>query len=251
MAALAIYQRTTGPTYPKTGNITIDKEKINYELLTSFGGEGNAPVKLIVKDRTINGKIKYRRYKSYDTISTVALSRIDDTLTIGIPHQPPAGKVEYEIILSKDGKEYPLRKDPVIIRFKGHVPEFFLIPHIIFMFSAMWFSLRTGFEALAKGKNVYKLTIATTLLFFFGGIIMGPIIQMYAFGALWTGWPFGHDLTDNKTLVAFIMWLVALWKLKKNPEMKGWAIAAAAVLLAVYLIPHSVLGSEIDYSKGM
>jgi uncharacterized membrane protein len=74
-------------------------------------------------------------------------------------------------------------------------------------------------------------------------------VQKYAFGAYWTGWPFGHDLTDNKTALAFIAWLIAVIKLRKNREARGWAIAAALVLLLVYLVPHSVLGSEIDHTQ--
>jgi len=37
--------------------------------------------------------------------------------------------------------------------------------------------------------------------------------------------------------------------LKRFKRPKRWAIAAAIITLIVYLIPHSVLGSEIDYSK--
>jgi di/tricarboxylate transporter len=117
------------------------------------------------------------------------------------------------------------------------------------MFFGFWFAVRTGMEAVAKRNNLYKLTLWTTILLFFGGIILGPVIQKYAFGAFWTGWPFGHDLTDNKTLVAFIMWVVALWKMRKNKADRKWAIIAALVTLAVFIVPHSVLGSEIDYTK--
>jgi hypothetical protein len=45
------------------------------------------------------------------------------------------------------------------------------------------------------------------------------------------------------------MWLVALWKLRKNSENRKWVIIAALVTLAVFIVPHSVLGSEIDYTK--
>jgi hypothetical protein len=75
-------------------------------------------------------------------------------------------------------------------------------------------------------------------------------MQLYAFGELWTGWPFGQDLTDNKTLVAFIFWLIALIRLWRNREHRGWALVAAIVMLIIYFIPHSVLGSELDYSTG-
>ena len=56
-------------------------------------------------------------------------------------------------------------------------------------------------------------------------------------------------MTDNKVLVALIVWIIALWKFKKNRQSYGWATAASIVLLLVYLIPHSLLGSEIDYTK--
>jgi len=82
-----------------------------------------------------------------------------------------------------------------------------------------------------------------------GGMILGPVVQKYAFDAYWTGWPFGHDLTDNKSLVAFIFWLVALGYQIRNRQKKSWAVVAAIILLVVYMIPHSVLGSEIDYTQ--
>jgi hypothetical protein len=81
-------------------------------------------------------------------------------------------------------------------------------------------------------------------------MLLGPAVQKYAFGAFWTGWPFGNDLTDNKTLVAVIGWLIAWLRVRKYPNRRGWAIAAALILLAVYLIPHSMFGSELDYSTG-
>ncbi|MCK4406396.1 MAG: hypothetical protein KAV44_01845, partial [Bacteroidales bacterium] len=89
----------------------------------------------------------------------------------------------------------------------------------------------------------------TTICLFIGGLILGPIVQKFAFDAFWTGWPWGHDLTDNKTIVAFIFWLIALIRLIKNKEKSGWALVASIVLLVIYLIPHSVLGSEIDYTQ--
>ncbi|MDZ7744022.1 MAG: hypothetical protein U5Q03_20390 [Bacteroidota bacterium] len=79
-------------------------------------------------------------------------------------------------------------------------------------------------------------------------MILGPIVQKYAFDVYWAGWPFGHDLTDNKTLVSFIFWLIAVFVLRKNPENRTWPIIASVVLIAIYLIPHSVLGSELDYT---
>jgi hypothetical protein len=61
--------------------------------------------------------------------------------------------------------------------------------------------------------------------------------------------PFGWDLTDNKTLIAFLFWVVAviLNYRKKRPL---YTILASVVLLLVFSIPHSLFGSEFDYSSG-
>ncbi|MGB6865336.1 MAG: hypothetical protein WBE11_06555, partial [Candidatus Aminicenantaceae bacterium] len=139
--------------------------------------------------------------------------------------------------------------ESAIIRFKDYVPRTILFPHIIVMFLAMLFSTRAGLEALDKNGNTRKLVIWTTGLLFVGGLILGPLVQKYAFGALWTGFPFGYDLTDNKTLIAFLGWMAALIAGRKGKPARGWVLGASILLFVVYLIPHSLLGSQLDYSK--
>jgi len=247
---IAAYQRLTGPTYPISGKVEVSGQAIDYKFPRSHGGPGGEEIKIEVKNNEIKGKFRYKRYKSHDDWTEADMSRNIDLLSYVIPHQPPAGKVMYQVILI-DGsdREYKVTDEPIIIRFKGDVPPYALIPHIILIFLAMVFSARTGLEAIFNGKNVYRQALWTIILLFLGGLVFGPIIQKYAFDAYWTGWPFGHDLTDNKTIVAFIIWIIALWKIKKGNKPRMWAIIGSLVLLVVFLIPHSVLGSEIDYTQ--
>ena len=114
---------------------------------------------------------------------------------------------------------------------------------------AMLFSTRTGLEFFNKQPNYKKLVYWTFGLLILGGMIFGPIMQKYAFGAFWTGVPFGIDLTDNKTLIAVIGWIIALVAMKKSANPKKWIIFASILMFLVYLIPHSVLGSELDYDE--
>ncbi len=124
-----------------------------------------------------------------------------------------------------------------------------LLPHILIIFLAMLFSTITGLETIIKGKHILLFTWITIITLFIGGLVLGPIVQKYSFGVYWDGWPFGHDLTDNKSLVAFIFWIIALIVQYKNRDKKLWTIVASIIMLIVFLIPHSVLGSEIDYTK--
>jgi len=249
MAASAVYQKYTGPTYPTRGKVTINQQEIKYKLLRTWGGETDAAVKIKVTDNTINGLYQYKRYKSHDEWTEKPLVREGDYLIAYLPNLPPAGKMMYNITLTDGGKQFKLQENPVVLRYKGEVPLFVLIPHILLIFLAMMFSTRTGMEAIIKGKNMVRYSLYTIILFAVAGLFLGPLVQKYAFDAYWTGWPFGKDLTDNKTLAAFILWVVAYFQVRKSQKKWGWVLAASLLLFFIYLIPHSMFGSEIDYTK--
>jgi hypothetical protein len=156
----------------------------------------------------------------------------------------------YRIILQKENDIIKLpSNEEVVIRFKGNVSIYILIPHIIFIFGAMLLSTRTGLEYFNKMKNLKLYTILTIMFIIIGGFILGPIVQKYAFGEFWTGFPFGHDLTDNKILIAFIFWLVAIFAVFRSKRPGKYIIIASVVTLIIFLIPHSLLGSELDYNR--
>lgn len=240
----------TGPTYSIRGKTDISGREISYRLLTTHETISDAVMEMTVGDMDVSGRVRWKRFKSYDEWTTDSLNRRDDKLVLAIPKQPAAGKVIYDVSLTgPDGIERKLTDESVIIRFKGVVPPYVLWPHVVFMFIGMLVSNRAGLEAVVGGKGVFSYGLITTILMVLGGLIFGPIVQKYAFGAFWTGWPHGHDLTDNKTFVAIIFWLIALWRSRGGRSGRGWIITASLVTLLIYLIPHSVLGSEIDYTK--
>jgi hypothetical protein len=110
------------------------------------------------------------------------------------------------------------------------------------MFLAMLFSTRAGIAALDRSTNPRTYILWTISLLFIGGFILGPIVQKLSFGVFWTGFPLGLDLTDNKTLIAFIVWLAPLIAGRREKPARGWVLGASILMLVVYLIPHSLLG---------
>jgi hypothetical protein len=255
-AAVLMYQRLTGPTYPMRGNIEIGSSNISFALLRSWGNEKHeadrkgARISLDAEDHGISGMIRYKRLGTDDDWTYVTMQREGDELYAMLPAQPSAGKLLYYVVLEKGGRSYELTDDAVVIRFKGYIPSWIPLPHVLLIFIALLFSTMTAVEALKRGKRVMLYTILTLSTMLVGGLIMGPVMQKYAFGAFWTGWPLGQDLTDNKTLVAFIVWLIAFFVLLKRPGNRFWPVFAAVVTLLVFVIPHSMLGSEFDYSSG-
>lgn len=249
-AGSAVYQRRTGPTYPVRGRADFGGAVIAYELARSHSSASDCGVRIETRDPAIEGDLIWKRRKTNDAWRRVPMTWRDGALLAGLPHQPPAGKLDYVIELRKGGERVALpASGPIVIRFKKDVPAPVLVVHVLGIFGAMLLSTRAGLEALAGRPALRQYTLWTAGFLLVGGMILGPVVQKYAFDAFWTGWPFGHDLTDNKTAVAFLAWLAAWAALNRSRNPRRWMVAAAVVTFVVFLIPHSVLGSELDYSK--
>jgi len=252
-----VYQRATGPTYPKHIKVELSGKEYKFKLLRSNEIGSPCDIQLPAEDKELSATIYFKKYKTNDEWSKVEMQRItpegedEEVLTATLPEQPSAGKVEYYITLHKGNESVDIAKEePVVVRFKGFVPRYILIPHVLFMIISLFAGTRAGVEAIAGGDNTRKFAIVTLIVLFIGGLILGPIVQLYAFGELWTGWPFGGDWTDNKTLFAWIFWLIAVIVLKKKPHNRLWPIIAVMVLFAMYMIPHSMGGSELNNETG-
>lgn len=250
--AAAVYQRKTGPTYPKAVEINTSQGIVEVKLIRSHGGDNDCDIDITMPNEDITGTVQYRRFPTNDEWVKTPLIRHGNTLEVALPHQEPAGKIEYKIALfEKDqllNEEHELH---TVVRYKGSVPAGILIPHIFFIFFAMLLSNLTCILAIDKHKRTLlysKITLGFLLL---GGLIFGPLVQLHAFGELWTGIPLGWDLTDNKTLIAFVVWLLALVvSIKQKRVRYDLIIVAAIVMLLIFSIPHSMFGSELDYATG-
>jgi hypothetical protein len=244
-----VYQRMTGPTYPLRGHVALGGKEVRIKLLRTLGGAGDLPVRVISADTAINGSVRWKRYPSADRWDTLVLERHGDTLAAALPHQPPAGKLAYQLRLVRGGEREVFPAAPAVARFKGDISALVIIPHLICMFGGLLLLMRAGIGALAQEAKYPRWARVGIVLFGLGGFLFGPWMQLMAFGEWWTGIPFGWDMTDNKTLIAAVAWLYVLWKMRGGKGARGPVIAAALVTLAVFLVPHSVFGSQIDWSQ--
>lgn len=246
-AGSAVYQRMTGPTYPKRGKATLAGQELRYRLARSMAG-ADAEIRVPAVSTQTQGTLAWKRHKTRDDWSYVEMARDGNELVGRLPQQPPAGKLAYRVILQDGNERVTLGGEPVVIRFRGEVPAAVLVLHVIAMFGSMLAGTRAGLEYFRATPDYRRLALWTLGMLTVGGLVLGPIVQKYAFGAYWTGWPFGTDLTDNKTAVAWLAWLIAWLKLRRTPEQAGaWVLGAAIVMMAVFAIPHSLLGSELKY----
>ncbi len=252
--AAAFYQRQTGPTYPKETTVSLNGKEYDLKLVRSLSLDRSAEVTLDITDPSVTARLFYKKFRTDDEYQVSEFKFRNEPgkeeFYAEVPKQPAAGKIQYYIeITDSSGSRTIFREETVVIRFKGGVPAFVLIPHIIIMFLAMLFSNLAGIMALIKYPQYKKYGFWTLILLLIGGMILGPVVQYYAFGELWTGVPFGWDLTDNKTLIAVVFWIIAVLMNRKK-DRPAYIALAALVLLLVYSIPHSLFGSELDYASG-
>lgn len=247
--ASAVYQRMTGPSYPVSGRVDLGGVAVPMRLTRNHGGPGDQPVSIRCEDPSVSGELAWRRFPTADPWQVDPLRREGDRLVGALPHQPPAGKLEYQVRLTRGESSVVFPPKPAVTRFKGAVPAAILAPHILLMFVGMLLSSRAGLGAMSRSGRTRALAVASLVTISAGGFVFGPLVQHAAFGEWWTGFPFGTDLTDNKTLIAALAWAAAVGSAFMRPARR-WPIAAAAVVtLVVFAIPHSSWGSEIDWSR--
>jgi len=51
----------TGPTYPVSGEVTVDGKQIKYNFDRSHGGEGDHTVEINIDDETICAELYWKR----------------------------------------------------------------------------------------------------------------------------------------------------------------------------------------------
>ncbi len=246
----------TGPTYPKKETVTLNGKQYNLKLLRSHGGNDDADIILNIGDKSVKANLFWKPYPpvAEDDWTKVTFTNAQkdgkSVKQAKLPHQPPAGKLMYYIALTdRNETKYLNKENPVIIRFKGKVPAYILIPHIIFMFAAMFLANVSGLFAAFNMPQYKRYTGITLLLITAGGMILGPAVQKYAFLEYWAGVPYGWDLTDNKLLIAFIAWFIA-FLINRKKENRMSVITASLITIIIFSIPHSMFGSELNRETG-
>lgn len=254
MLGAAVWQRLTGPTHPRRGTSAVAGQEVRWRLLRS-SVSGEPFMVALPAPQGVTGAVSYRRYPTSEPFREVAMSREGGTLVALLPTQPPAGKLEYFVTLATPAGAVRVPEgEPIVMRFKGDVPALVLIPHVVTMFVSMMIGVRAALAAVLGRPEARRYAWVAVVGIAIGGLVLGPIVQEHAFGAYWTGWPFGSDLTDNKTLGMWLAWVaaVAVWRRRPDPadRLARWTtVAAALVMVGVYLVPHSLRGSELDYGK--
>ena len=247
----AVWQRWSGPTYPAMGTVVVADRSIDYKLPRTNSITSRMPVAVAVASPAVSGVVEWRHYPTDEPWRALPMTRHGDSLEAEIPPAPEplmpmAGKLEYRVRLSAGAEQVAIPAVPAVTRFKGDVPVWILLPHVAAMFFGMLFASRAALAAMFGGR-IRLFGFLSVALLLFGGFVLGPIVQKLAFGAYWTGIPWGYDLTDNKTLIAIVSWVPAVVQMRRKQDSRLMIVMAAVVTMTVFAIPHSVWGSQAKW----
>jgi|SRR3989338_2373823 len=147
------------------------------------------------------------------------------------------------------------------VTFEGKPNRLLFISHIVLAITAVILWIHSVFYAVnyltTKEKHNIRLAFYSvlygTLFFFIFAFPVGGYIAHQVFGQAWSGIPFGWDITDNKSLITFLYYVILIYLMKgefydseiwkgnviSDNNFSYLTILGIILTIVVYNIPHS------------
>ncbi|MBD3237012.1 MAG: hypothetical protein GF330_09930 [Candidatus Eisenbacteria bacterium] len=145
----------------------------------------------------------------------------------------------------------------ISLTFKGGVSSPVLTGHVLCMMVGLGVLILAGLFAIAHLRTtrflapMRRCALIGVVLLAIGTLPLGMIVEYQVFGTYWEGWPFGRDVTDTKSGLMMVLWLILMLArgralLSRLPARRGpsdrawarWLIALVLFTIGLYLIPH-------------
>ncbi len=261
-----VVARRMSKNRPFETEVTCGDVHVTHSTVFEHVGPGQPEIILNVTPPVeIDAVVRYRT-PGEEVFETVGMSEISEGVWVaGLPGKEKVSRIEYGFRISRaevsevGTSTASSETGYYLTKYKGEVSVTVLVLHILCMFAAFFFlveALIGAFAMLFMGEEK-EFTVAQVrwvLLFtFLGGWPLGFALNWQRFGMCWEGFPFGYDITDNKTQLIAIFWLIVAvlsWKSfmcsRTGRDVVGPGVFAVAVIvasvlsLALYLVPHSL-----------
>jgi len=253
---LLVYQRATGPSYPVRGSLLLKPSgaRVEYRLIRSHETTKPAIITFVAhaQEGTLNPQLHYRPFPPLDDhweTVPMLMEREKNQIRFNsaLPQGPAASKWNYFIDMGQPLERKGFSSShSLVLRYRDPVPTWILLVHIVLIFMSFFFSTTTFLFFMVKRPSAICLHLSF-FSFLLGAFIFGPLVQKHAFGSFWTGFPIGTDLTDNKVLISLVAWAAAWFYRERKPKLVVWAWI---IMMLVFLIPHSWMGSQYNHKTG-
>ncbi len=248
---------------PKEKTAEVNGLKIT--SIPDYDGRAGEPhfVLANISSKNSDSLVVLLHYYRDNTFKTLKMSRLPGTNYFGV--QVPAdelGKRTYYYIeaMDDDGNvvRLPASADQTFdseydyfkIRYEGKATFILLLLHIVLMIGAFFLLIHALYYALnylftrERGDAIIRTVNLGIITFFITGFPIGWIIEKQVLGNYWEGIPFGWDITDSKTLIILIIWLILIiFRAKDKVSLNSyakWVIVNTIITIALFLLPHSL-----------
>lgn len=249
---------------PRELRVELGHLVVEHASVTEQVGPGSPAISArIASDGIIEPSVLYRIAGEEEAERINMIQSGEGLWEARLPAVEKGGRIMYALtIRGEDGSMVRLPEEEesfLLVKYKGEASPVILALHVIFMFGSFYFmiqSLWSAIEILSTGEGKSRAVSNARLVLlctFIGGWPLGFLLNYQAFGTLWEGFPFGYDITDNKTQVIFLFWLVSLLLVRGSflgkGEERDWlgprGLAIAVLLsylvsLFLFIVPHSL-----------
>ena len=193
MVGAAVWQRLTGPTHPRRGTTAIAGQDVRWRLLRS-SVSGEPFMVALPAPEGVTGAVHYRRYPTDEPFREVRDEprRAERSWASCRPSPRPGSSSTTSRSRRPPGRSGSPRASPSSCASRATCRPCVLIPHVVTMFVSMMIGIRAALAAALGRPEARRYAWVAVVGIAIGGLVLGPIVQKYAFGAYWTGWPFGE-----------------------------------------------------------
>lgn len=234
-------QNRTSNTYPTSGTIGIDGQKVSY-LLKKVLREKSGYVLMLWTDVIhLEGIVKWRRIDENREWHIDTMKYADGNLTATIPSQDALTEIEYTVALKSNHKEFYLPKnEPGRILFLEPVPLSITIHYYLTLFLGLLLAMRAGLEILNDKPRLRLYSIFTIICFFACAMIFAPVQKAYEMGAIGKKIPPMAKLFEGWLIALVIVWIVNLVLISYSKNPRRWVLTFSILTLLLFFSQNFV-----------
>jgi hypothetical protein len=233
---IGFIQNRTATTYPTSGIIGIQSQKVSYHFIKIHRDSSNYSILIRSDLNDLSGILLWRHINGNEVWNSDTLKLIGESLSASIPKQEPQSYIEYRVILVHKGKEYylPNNRNEKIL-FLGRVPTSIVIHYYLTLFFGLLLAIRSGLEFFNHKPRLKLHSIFAAISFFACAMIFAPVFKAYELGAIGKYVPPLKSLFDPVLVSFVVIWITAIVLISYIKYPKRWILGCSTLTIIIFI----------------
>lgn len=229
-------QNRTSSTYPVSGTIGIDGQKVSYQFKKICSNKSDYLIMIRSDVENLKGIFSWRIGDKNKCWQIDTMKYSEKNLIENIPKQPALTKVEYTVKLIHNNREYFIPKKEINnIKFLGTVPLTIEIHFYLTLFIGIVLAFRSGLEYFKEKPRLRLYSIFSLIAFFSCAMIFAPVKRAYEMGIIGKTVPTLGELFDGWLIALFLLGILNLILISYSKYPRIWIMIASILTLIIFL----------------